>query len=246
MKLFRILEEFLSLSIKGLKEAGEEKEKLLEQEAAYQKVSEFHSQSYAAWYQTRLETDKSILTLSAGGIGLQIALFSTILDKDYLSSWAFALMILSSALYILAIFTIIRILSKNANHIADTLNDKIPKPLGKLDLFAAWCFGLGVVFSFIFAIVIGSTALCQSASKMNCDPNLPRASIEVEASPKMSQITNGEIDMNTPKNGRTTHNDSVDGVMQIKPTEQIRNVKGSFEGINTIQPPKPAKPKSPN
>lgn len=35
-----------------------------------QKRVEFYSAGLAAWYATRLEHDKSLLTLSAGGIGL--------------------------------------------------------------------------------------------------------------------------------------------------------------------------------
>ncbi len=43
-----------------------------------QKRVEFYSAGLAAWYATRLEHDKSLLTLSAGGIGLLMTLMTTV------------------------------------------------------------------------------------------------------------------------------------------------------------------------
>ena len=43
-----------------------------------QKKIEFYAASVAAWYESSLEHDKSLLTLSAGGIGLLITLLTTV------------------------------------------------------------------------------------------------------------------------------------------------------------------------
>ena len=43
-----------------------------------QKRVEFYSAGLTAWYNTRLEHDKSLLTLSAGGIGLLMTLMTTV------------------------------------------------------------------------------------------------------------------------------------------------------------------------
>jgi hypothetical protein len=40
--------------------------------------AEWYAANLAAWFATRLEHDKSLLTLSAGGIGLLITLVSTV------------------------------------------------------------------------------------------------------------------------------------------------------------------------
>ena len=56
----------------------------------------YYTESVAAWYQTKLERDKSILTISAGAIGLMITLSCSFL-KDNAFNWpAFILFLIST------------------------------------------------------------------------------------------------------------------------------------------------------
>lgn len=45
------------------------------------KQVEFYSQGVAAWFNSALEHDKSLLTLSVAGIGVLLALMQTVLDS---------------------------------------------------------------------------------------------------------------------------------------------------------------------
>ncbi|MFT0635166.1 hypothetical protein ACMFY5_24075, partial [Pseudomonas sihuiensis] len=49
-----------------------------QQEINQMKEVEFYSANLNAWFNTRFEHDKSLLTLSAGGVGLLITLISTV------------------------------------------------------------------------------------------------------------------------------------------------------------------------
>lgn len=57
-------------------------------EIEQQKSVEFYAAGINAWYNTSLEHDKSIFSLSAGGIGLLITLLTTVgLYASWLPSW---------------------------------------------------------------------------------------------------------------------------------------------------------------
>ena len=47
-----------------------------------QKEVEFYATSVTAWYNTALERDRGLFTLSAGGIGLLLTLLTTVGLKD--------------------------------------------------------------------------------------------------------------------------------------------------------------------
>jgi hypothetical protein len=130
-----------------------------------QKNVEFYSASVNAWYNTSLEHDKSLLTLSAGGIGLLITLLTTI---GLTSAEALVLYICAITAFVVSLVTILIVFRKNRNYIEDVLlgqsenNDPFLK---KLDITALWAFGIGVLFT----AVIGITAAIHSYSTKEKD-----------------------------------------------------------------------------
>jgi len=119
------------------------------------KEIEFYSASLNAWFNTRFEHDKSLLTLSAGGVGLLITLVSTIGVKSLES---LILYILALAFFIICLGSLLWIFRRNAKHLEDVVNNTaINDPLlNILDRTAVGSFMLGVLFSSIIGI---STAI---------------------------------------------------------------------------------------
>jgi len=107
----------------------------------------FYSASLSAWYTTRMEKDKSLLTLSVAAIGLLITLITRLED---IKVWVAALAILS---FLVCAITIIIIFEKNATHIEDILNEvENPIKLAVLDNTAKYSFILGLILSFVFSL----------------------------------------------------------------------------------------------
>ena len=116
-------------------------------EVIQQKNIEMYSASVAAWFNSSLEYDKSLLTLSTAGVGLLITLLTTAKEISTLS-----LTLYTSALcsFLVCIFCVLSILSRNKNRIEKHISDpncKSDPLLRKLDYLAFCAFALGALFS---------------------------------------------------------------------------------------------------
>src|SRR5438309_2190061 len=80
---------------------------------------EFFSGSVIAWYSTRLEHDKSLLTLSAGGVGLLITLLTTV---GVASAEGLVLYIAAVFAFLLCIGFVMLIFRENSAHVEAVLN----------------------------------------------------------------------------------------------------------------------------
>jgi len=122
-----------------------------------QKEVAFYSASLNAWFTTQLECDKSILTLSASGIGLLITLLTTV---GVTSMFACVLYTLSVISFVVSLTVVLIIYRHNAVHIENILSGNPGKDpvLSKLDMVALFSFGLGV----FFAAIIGISTAIQS------------------------------------------------------------------------------------
>ena len=117
-----------------------------------QKKIEFYAASVAAWYESSLEHDKSLLTLSAGGIGLLITLLTTV---GLGTSEALVLYIGAICSFVVSLVSILFVFRGNQRHIEDILSSKnqgADLMLSKLDGTAIWSFGIGVVFTAVIGI----------------------------------------------------------------------------------------------
>lgn len=127
-----------------------------------QKRIEYYAASVTAWFNSSLEHDKSILTLSAGGIGILITLLTTVgLD----SAEALVLYFCAIICFLIALISILIVFRRNNTYIEKILSGKstsIDPVLSILDAMAKWAFGLGVVFT---AIIGMSTAIHSYTTK---------------------------------------------------------------------------------
>ena len=158
-----------------------------------QQEVEFYAAGVTAWYNTRLEHDKSLLALSAGGIGLLITLLTTI---GVSSAKGLALHLLAMFSFLLCLGAILIIFKKNSKHIEDVLKtgtQPFDDPLlAKLDNIAIAAFAAGIIFS----SVIGVSAAINSYS-------------------------NKEKAMANENKQKTSFVDSVNGVSNLKPTGEL-------------------------
>jgi hypothetical protein len=165
---------------------------------------EWYAAALGAWYTTRLERDKSLLTLSAGGIGLLITLVSTVGIATLESLILFILAIIA---FVTCLAAVLWIFARNSTHIEDVVhrnasNDPL---LTVLDNVAVYTFLAGVVLSGI----IGITAAARS-------------------------LETKETDMSGSKKVTMIANDSVNGVLGMKPGQ--RDLTRSFNGVGRMAP----------
>lgn len=129
------------------------------------KAVEYYAAQVNAWFNTRFEHDKSLLTLSAGGIGLLITLLSTTGVK---SVGALVFYVLALLAFIVCLSTLLWIFRRNAKHLEDVVNEKASSDpfLARLDNVAIWSFLFGVLFSSIVSISTAFNSYQEKESKM--------------------------------------------------------------------------------
>ena len=120
------------------------------QKLSFAKDVEFYSQAVSGWFNTRLEHDKSLLTLSVAGLGMLVGFISTGIG----SITSLILYIGAIVSFLICLFSVLIIFQKNSTHIQDVLNGakETNKVLEILDIVAKVSFYIGVLFSSIIGI----------------------------------------------------------------------------------------------
>lgn len=131
--------------------ANMEEENNAQSRVSEAKDIEFYSANLHAWFNTRFEHDKSLLTLSTGAIGLLLTLVSTLGVKslESLILYIFALLC-----FLTCLGSLLWIFRRNAKHLEDIVNETAINDdlLDILDRIAVASFMLGVIFSSIIAV----------------------------------------------------------------------------------------------
>ncbi|WP_434139148.1 hypothetical protein [Photobacterium leiognathi] len=167
------------------------------------KLIEFNSQSYASFYNTKLEKDKSILTLSVAGLGFLIT-FTNFAEK--LGIFAYIAFISAALAYLFCVFNVITIFEKNALYIIEitTDSDKVSEleiQLRKHDKRAIYSFYLGILLS----LVLGISTSVQSQLKRH----------EMSDKNKSAQTT--RVQINDSFVGMSKFSESFSGLSEMKP-----------------------------
>ena len=119
---------------------------------------EYYNQSYGSFYSTKMEKDKSILTLSVAGIGFSLTLLNT---SENIHALNITLFIISSAFFLISIYAVLEIFSKNAQYITNILIDtgKLSKEiavieykLSQLDKMAIYCFYIAILSTILLGL----------------------------------------------------------------------------------------------
>lgn len=123
------------------------------------------------WIQTRMEKDKSLLTLSGGAIALLVTLLTALKTITFPQLIVMVAAIIS---FIVALFCLIAIFHLNANHLENVSKNREKRNhvLHGLDTIAIIGFSLGIVLSLIAALLFGAQrAINTKGGKMNTEKN---------------------------------------------------------------------------
>lgn len=125
-----------------------------EQELTGKNVS-FYEVFLGAWVQNRMEKDKSILTLSSLSIGLLVTFLNTINTVG-----EFALWILSTLSFVVAIIVNLLIFSQNSDYIEEVIRNtnqdkqmSIETKLRRKTIFSFSLFILGIILTFVLVMI---------------------------------------------------------------------------------------------
>ncbi len=130
----------------------------------------FYTAGVAAWYNTSLEHDKSLFTLSAGGIGLLMTLIRTV---GILSAETLILYIAAMVSFLICLVSVLVIFKKNRSHIEQVFQGKKDSDysLAILDNIAILSFGIAVLFSAVIGISSAINSYTTKATQMANENN---------------------------------------------------------------------------
>jgi hypothetical protein len=179
-------------------------------EEIQQKEVEFYAAGLNAWYNTRLEHDKSLLTLSAGGIGLIITLLTTI---GVTSSEALVLNIVAILCFLICLFSILAIFKKNSSHLERVIQgENLPDfLLGILDKVSNYSFILGVIFSVIIGISVAITSYSSKEKTMVHDEKPQANTTRITVGDSFNNIAALKPSSITPQSSNTGTSPSTTG-----------------------------------
>lgn len=163
---------------------------------------EFYAANLNAWFNSALERDKNLLTLSSGAIGILVTLLST---SGIQQPYQLCLYIATLLCFLTCIVLVLNVFQANQRHIQQVINgfEGFDPKLKIIDKFVNYAFGMGVTLS----ILIGVTAAVHS---------------NTERSENMSK--------NTKTTGVVVANDSVNGLSNLKPNTVLqKSVNGASQ-----------------
>lgn len=172
------------------------------------KEVEFYSASVNAWYNTQLEHDKNLLTLSAGGIGLLITLLTTV---GVSSVEGFFLYVLALFCFVLCVGSVLVIFKQNGKYIEYLVKGDVPPNnplLQSLDSVAIYSFAFGVVFAAVVGVAAAITSFQNKESVM----------------------------ASKPTSGKTFAQDSFSGAKNVAPQQVIKKSFTGAEALKPSTP----------
>jgi hypothetical protein len=173
------------------------------------KEVEFYAAKANAWFNTRLEYDRSLLVLSAGGIGLLVTLLTTVGVDEVVLLLIFAFAIFS---FIVCLLSVLYIFLRNAKHLEDLIAGRsgADSVLSVLDSVSIFSFVLGVLLSSIIGLTIATSELMAKELAMTDPNNKPQNGVP------LIESYNGAA--NLAPQGRETR--SFNGAQNVAPQQQ--------------------------
>ncbi|MDZ4105034.1 MAG: hypothetical protein U1D41_02530 [Nitrosomonas sp.] len=176
-----------------------------------EKEVQFYAAKASAWFDSRLEHDKSLLFLSAGAIGLLVTLLTS---RGVNSIVLLILFFFATLSFLICLFSTLAIFKRNTKHLEDLIaggnsNDPV---LGTLDSLSICAFTIGIVLT----AIIGLTSATEEVLKR-------------------------EIEMSKDKESGSKNiplRESFNGTSKISP-QTNEPQKKSFDGAQKVAPPKP-------
>nr|WP_320017235.1 hypothetical protein [uncultured Desulfobacter sp.] len=184
-------------------------------ELEQQKEVEYYSAVVNAWFSTRMEGSKTLISLSAAAIGILVTLLTTIGSNSIIELLLFCFAILSFAMCCISVLVIFQ---RNSHYLESIVqghsgNDSL---LSLLDTISISSFILGIVFSFIIGINTGIDTIQKSHSQ--------------KTSPKEVQMTDeSNVKTQTPQQ-EVTIKKSFNGASALRPQGNSSSTTTSSSG----------------
>jgi len=174
----------------------------------------YYSALVNAWIETKMEKDKSILSLSSGGIALLVGLLSTI-GIVYL--WELVLYSLAIIAFIGSIISVLIVFRRNSIHIEDVIKDNkdYDKSLGFLDRLIPFLFIIALFFSFAIGIIT-------AVNNYHC-----KGEINMSSTKKVVNISESLNRISSIKPDQTK---SLNGIANLRPNQDNNTSPVNSEG----------------
>lgn len=130
-----------------------------------QKQLVWYEQGISAWLQTKMEHDKTILTISSIFVGFIATIFAAFF-KNSISLISFIIMMISIIGFVSCMITTAIIFNNNADYLEANLNEaesseteKHTQKLKRLDLISKISFFIGIIAFVAFIFLLGVCAI---------------------------------------------------------------------------------------
>jgi len=175
----------------------------------------------SAWIETKMERDKTLVTLSAAGIGLLVTILTTVGVNNV---WVIPLFAISVVAFLVTIWSSLVIYQLNSQHLEDAISgssERDPR-LEKYDKRSIRAFIIGGISALLIGILSASIQLNLSEEKIMPKDNKTSQGSSQRVSIKES--VNGVTGLNPA----TTSKKSLDGITNLKPqtTQQTSQTQG--------------------
>jgi hypothetical protein len=112
----------------------------------------WYSAAVAGWIESRMERDRSLISLSAGGLGLLITILATVGPAK---RWLLWLYLVAALAFLVTCLTCLSVFSANARHLEDLAAGKtgISAKLQRHDALSTWSFGFAITTSLAIALI---------------------------------------------------------------------------------------------
>jgi len=190
------------------------------------KEIEFYAAKANAWFNTKLEYDKSLLVLSAGAIGLLITLLTTGSVKTVTLLFLFGIAIFS---FVVCLCAVLDIFLRNAKHLESLISGKNENDslLGILDSVSIFSFILGVVLAAIIGMATATNQVFTTEAIMTDEKDTTQSNVPLRES------FNGAVNV-APQSGEMLKR-SFNGAQNVAPPSQSGNGSSSGGGGESEQ-----------
>lgn len=206
-----------------------------------EKENAFYSATVQGWIATRMERDKSLLTLSAAGIGLLVTLLTSVGAASWLLAAICSVAIVS---FICCLITAIQIFGRNADYLEKVVHGTQARDplLAKLDRWLHRCFIVGIVFTVLFGLLAACTRLAKpEEGRMTDDKRRDPTKKSSRFVGSFDGLSNLSPSAAAPGDAAER---SLDGLSNLKPTDpkEPQTTPASADGTDPAASPDPAPP----
>lgn len=191
-----------------------------------EKEVEYYAAKANAWFNTKLEYDKSLLVLSAGAIGLLVTLLTTVGVNSFVLLFVFFAAIIS---FVVCLFTILAIFLRNAKHLEELIAGRRTSDpvLGFLDSLSISSFVIGIVLASIIGVATATAEVLNKEIIVSKEKETNQSTVPLrESFNRASNIAPQTTD---------TGQKSFDSAQNVAPPKQDMGNSNTSGGATTSQ-----------